>query len=133
MGVGSEDAMLENHSGGSPKASNVNRAILIGHLTQDPLLRELPSGSSACAFQILCRTYGWDPFTKQMRPRECVIEVNMVGAPSENATAALAKGKRVALDGSLEWFSRCTLDEEQRQVLGIAAHTVTFLHDQPST
>ena len=42
--------------------SSINRVVLVGRLTEDPELRELPSGRSVCDLRVACN---WQP----ARPR----------------------------------------------------------------
>jgi single-strand DNA-binding protein len=106
--------------------ASLNRVTLIGNLTHDPELRELPSGSTVCHIRVACngrrRTLegGYDT-----KPN--YFDVSVFGAPGESVHRYLQKGRPVAIDGRLEWSEWETADGQRRQSVTIVASDVQFL------
>ncbi len=110
--------------------SNINRVVLVGRLTQDPELRELPSGGSVCNLRLACNGIRRDPDGGyQERPH--YFDVGTFGVQAENITRYLRKGSRVAVDGRLEWREWETADQQRRQAVSVVAESVQFL-DSPA-
>jgi single-strand DNA-binding protein len=107
----------------------INRVVLVGRLTQDPELRALPSGVSVCSLRIACSSARRDAGGEyQEKPN--FFDVNVYGTPAENVNSYTRKGRRVAIDGRLEWREWETPDQQKRQAVRIVADTVMFL-DSP--
>ncbi len=111
--------------------ASLNRVTLIGNLTHDPELRELPSGGSVCHIRVACngrrRTLegGYDT-----KPN--YFDVSVFGAPGESVHRYLQKGRPVAIDGRLEWSEWETADGQRRQSVTIVASDVQFLRGADS-
>jgi single-strand DNA-binding protein len=110
--------------------SNINRVVLVGRLTQDPELRELPSGNSVSNLRIACNSNRRDP-EGGYRERANYFDVATFGAQAENISRYLRKGARVAIDGRLEWREWETAEQQRRQAVSVVAESVQFL-DKPS-
>ncbi len=108
---------------------SINRVVLVGRLTRDPELRALPSGTSVCALRIACNSIRRDAegaFTE--RPN--YFDVSVFGASADAVSRYVSRGRRVAIDGRLEWREWETAEQERRQAVSIVADTVQFL-DSP--
>lgn len=75
---------------------SVNRCICTGRLTRDPLLQELPTGSTVCELRVAVDSMGRGGETG-------FIDVRVYGKPGEAAAEQLAKGWLIAVDGRLEF------------------------------
>lgn len=75
---------------------SVNRFICTGNLTKDPLVRELPSGSSVCELRVAVDGMGG-------LEEPGFITVSVFGKPGEAAARYLSKGWLVAVDGRLQF------------------------------
>ena len=84
-------------------ASNINRVIITGNLTADPELRSLPSGTSVCKLRVACNTRRKDGASGEWVDKPNYFDVTVWGAQGENCARYLSKGRRVAIDGRLEW------------------------------
>lgn len=110
--------------------SNINRVVLIGRLTHDPELRGLPSGTVVCSLRIACNTSRkTDEGNYEDRPN--YFNVSIFGARGESVSRYMSKGRRIAVDGHLEWREWETAEGTRRQAVEIVAETVQFL-DGPS-
>jgi single-strand DNA-binding protein len=110
--------------------SNINRVVLVGRLTQDPELRELPSGRSVCNLRLACNGSRRDlDGTYHERPQ--FFDVATFGAQAVNVSRYQRKGSRVAIDGRLEWREWETADQQRRQAVSVVAESIEFL-DRPT-
>ncbi len=75
---------------------SVNRFICTGNLTKDPVVRELPSGSSVCELRVAVDGMGG-------LEEPGFITVSVFGKPGEAAARYLTKGWLVAVDGRLQF------------------------------
>ena len=104
----------------------INRVVLIGRLTRDPELRALPSGTSVCGLRIACNSFRRDP-NGEPTERPNYFDVSVFGAAGESVANYMRRGRRVAIDGRLEWREWETADQQKRQAVSIVADTVQFL------
>jgi single-strand DNA-binding protein len=106
--------------------SSINRVVLIGRLTSDPELRALPSGSTVCGLRIACNAtrknsdgeYGEKPN---------FFSVSVFGPAGESVHRYMSRGRRVAIDGRLDWREWETSEGTKRQTVDIVAESVQFL------
>ena len=77
----------------------INKVILMGRLTQNPELRQLPSGSNTCRF-----TVAVDRGTNQSTNERMTdfITVNAWDKNAEFASRYLSKGRLVLVEGNLK-------------------------------
>jgi single-strand DNA-binding protein len=108
----------------------INRVVLVGRLTRDPELRALPSGVSVCRLRIACSSARRDA-RGEYKEKPNFFDVNVYGASAESVNNYTSKGRRVAIDGRLEWREWETPEQQKRQAVRIVAETVMFLesHD----
>jgi single-strand DNA-binding protein len=106
--------------------ASLNRITLVGNLTQDPELHELPSGGQVCRLRVACngRRRNADG---GYEPRPNYFDVSVFGARGETVHRYLRKGSPVALDGRLEWRAWESAEGERRQAVTIVASEVQFL------
>ena len=114
---------------------NINRVVMTAHLTKDPELRSLPSGSSVCELRIACNTRRKNNATGEWEDKPNFFNVKVWGAQGENAARYLSKGRPIAIDGRLEWREWEAQDGTKRQAVEIIADSVQFLgsRDQAAT
>jgi single-strand DNA-binding protein len=106
--------------------SSLNRVVLIGRLTQDPELRELPSGQSVCNLRVACNGNRRDP-EGGYSERPNYFDVATFGAQADNVSRYTCKGSRIAIDGRLAWREWETADQQKRQAVRVVAESVQFL------
>jgi single-strand DNA-binding protein len=115
----------------TPKESNmsyasINRVVLIGRLTKDPELHELPSGQSVCDLRIACNGIRRDA-DGEYRERPHFFDVGAFGGLAENVARYMHKGSLVAIDGRLDWREWETAEQQKRQTVRVVAENVQFL------
>jgi single-strand DNA-binding protein len=108
-------------------AQNINRVIVTGNLTADPVLNSLPSGTSVCDLRIAVNGRRKDNDTGQWADKPNYFNVKVWGTQGENAHRYLSKGRPVAVDGRLDWREWTDRDGNKRQTVDIIADTVQFL------
>lgn len=103
----------------------MNLAILIGRLTKDPELRYIPSsGKAVTSFSIAVDR----PFTgKDGQKQTDFFNIQVWGKMAENCANYLAKGRLVAVRGSIQNRTYETATGEKRYVTEIQAENVQFL------
>lgn len=107
--------------------ASYNRTILMGHLTRDPEIKYLTSGSPVGNFSLAVNERYKD---KQGEQREDVafIECEVWGTQAENCGKYLEKGQAVLVEGKLKQESWEDKDSgKKRSKLKVVAHRVQFL------
>jgi single-strand DNA-binding protein len=113
-------------------ATNINRVVMTGNLTQDPQLRTLPSGTAVCDLRIACNTRRRDPDSDEYVDQPNYFNITAWGPQAETAARYLVKGRPVAIDGRLAWREWEAPDGTKRQAVSIIADSVQFLgHRDP--
>ena len=105
--------------------TNINRVVLTGNLTRDPVLRETSSGIPVCGLRIASNTRR-KTSSGEWVEKPNYLSVTVWGARGENCNRFLAKGRAVAIDGRLEW-REWTHDDAKREAVEIVADAVHFL------
>ena len=108
--------------------ANINRVIITGNLTSDPELlqpAERHVGLQAAASP--CNRRHKDSASGEWVDKPNYFDVTVWGAQGENCANYLSKGRRVAVDGRLEWREWESQDGSKRQAVEIVADTVQFL------
>lgn len=106
-------------------ARSFNQTILMGNLTRDPDLRQIPSGQSVCSFSLaLNRSYK----NKEGEWTEATDFVDVVawGPLGERVAQYVTKGRPVLVSGRLQ-SRQWEQDGNKRSKLEVVANDVTFL------
>ncbi len=106
--------------------SNINRVILIGRLTSDPELRALPSGLTVCNLRLACNG-SRKGLEGEYIEKPNFFNVSVFGATGETIHRYMSRGRRIAVDGRLNWSEWETPEGGKRQAVEIVAETVQFL------
>ena len=106
-------------------ARSFNQVTLMGNLTRDPDLRQIPSGQSVCSFSLaLNRSYkgsdgNWQEATDY-------VDIVAWGPLGERVAQYVTKGRPVLVSGRLQSQS-WEKDGQKRTKLEVVANDVTFL------
>jgi len=108
-------------------AANINRVVLVGNLTRDPELKNLPSGTNVCSLRIAVNSRRKDESgTWVDKPN--YFSVSVFGNQAESCSQYLSKGRPVAIDGRLDWREWEAKDGSgKRETVEIVAESVQFL------
>jgi single-strand DNA-binding protein len=96
----------------STSAPAVNSVTLVGHLTADPVLRELPDGRAVCDMRLA---------VNDQRDQPLFIDVTTFGAAAAACEKYLAKGRQIAVTGRLiyrEWQAPDGTRRSKHAVIG---------------
>jgi single-strand DNA-binding protein len=107
-------------------AGDINRVTLVGRLTRDPELRTLPSGSSVLQLGLAVNGRQRDD-AGNWTDKPNFFDVKVFGNQAEMLAQHLAKGRRVGVDGRLDWSSWEAQDGSKRSKVEVIANTVQFL------
>jgi single-strand DNA-binding protein len=101
-----------------------NKVIVMGNLTKDPVLRQIPSGASVCDLAVASnRVYA---VNGEKREQTLFIDVVVWNKQGEACAQYLSKGRPVLIEGRLEMES-WEKDGQKRSKHVITAERVQFL------
>jgi single-strand DNA-binding protein len=106
-------------------ARSFNQVILMGNLTRDPEVRQIPSGQSVCSFSLaLNRSYkGADG---EWQEATDYVDVVAWGPLGERVAQYMTKGSRCLVQGRIQSRS-WEQDGQKRSKVEVNAQDVTFL------
>lgn len=104
---------------------NLNKVFIIGNLTRDPELRNLPSGTAVASFGVATNRV-WK--NQQGEKQEDVQFHNIVvfGRQAELANQYLAKGRMVFIEGRIQTRNWNAEDGTKRNRTEIVAERIQF-------
>jgi single-strand DNA-binding protein len=106
--------------------SDINRVTLVGRLTRDPELRTLPSGTSVLNLGLAVNGRQKDQSGNWI-DKPNFFDIKVFGGQAEMLANHLAKGRRVGVDGRLDWSSWEGQDGQKRSKVEVVAQSVQFL------
>jgi single-strand DNA-binding protein len=106
--------------------ADLNRVTLVGRLTRDPELRHTAGGNAVCTIRlaVTSRARGDDG---NWTDRPNYFDVTVFGRQAETATSYLTKGRRIGVDGRLQWREWETQDGGKRSTVEVVANDIFFL------
>lgn len=107
-------------------AGDINRVTLVGRLTRDPELKHLPSGSAVLELGLAVNGRKQDA-SGQWVDKPNFFDVKVFGNQAEMLSQHLAKGRRIGVDGRLDWSSWESQDGGKRSKVEVIAQSVQFL------
>lgn len=113
-------------------AKSINQVTIMGNLTRDPEIKQLPSGQSVTNFSLaLNRSY--KDQNDQWQEAVSYVDVAAWGKLAEQSFDALSRGKRALVQGRLE--SRQWKNAEGKPVnkLELVATDITFVPQEQKT
>jgi single-strand DNA-binding protein len=107
-------------------AGDINRVTIVGRLTRDPELQYLQSGTAVLRLGVAVNGRQKDAAGNWV-DKPNFFDVKVFGAQAEMLNNHLAKGRRVGVDGRLDWSSWEAPDGSKRSKVEIVAQSVQFL------
>ena len=107
-------------------AADLNRVTLVGRLTRDPELRHTAGGDGIASLRLACSSRGKDD-SGQWTDKPNYFDVTVFGRQAESVAQYLGKGRRVGVDGRLQWREWDAQDGSRRQAVEVVAQDVFFL------
>jgi len=104
-----------------------NKVFLIGNLTRDPEMRQLPSGQSICRLGIATNRQFKNKQTGAVTQEVCFIDVDVWGAQAESCRQFLQKGKQVLIEGRIKYDQWKDQSGQNKSKHSIVADSVQFL------
>lgn len=104
-----------------------NRIIMMGNLTRDPELRQLPSGQSVCRLGLAANRSYKNRQTGDMVEEVCFVDVDVWGAQADSCHQYLAKGRPVLVEGRLKLDNWQDQEGHNRSKHSIVADRVVFM------
>jgi single-strand DNA-binding protein len=108
-------------------AGNINRVIITGNLTKDPVAGSIPNSQvTVCTLRVAVNgrrrnaSGDWEDAPNY-------FDVTVFGQQGDNCAKYLKKGRGVAVDGRLRWREWTNNDGQKRQAVDIIADSVQFL------
>lgn len=80
---------------------NVNKAIVVGNITQDPELKALPSGTAVCNFSIATNEHYKDKNGEKQSDTE-FHNIVAFGNLAENIAKYMGKGSQIYVEGKIQ-------------------------------
>lgn len=110
----------------------MNSVVLIGRLVADPILRFVPGSGQAVVNFTMAIDKGLTREKKQQfeaegRPTADFVRITVWGKQAENCSQYLAKGRMVAIQGSIQTSKYKTAEGETRYQTEVLASRVEFL------
>ncbi|MEI7899649.1 MAG: single-stranded DNA-binding protein [bacterium] len=106
--------------------ASFNKVILMGNLTRDPELKQIPSGSKVAELR-LAVSETWRDKNGQSKEVTCFVDVVAWEKLAELCQQYLAKGRSVLVEGRLQMDEWKNQQGEPRSKLRVRADTVKFL------
>jgi single-strand DNA-binding protein len=107
-------------------AGDINRVTIVGRLTRDPELRHLPSGTAVLQLGVAVNGRQKDEAGNWI-DKPNFFDVKVFGNQADTLNTHLSKGRRIGVDGRLDWSSWEAQDGSKRSKVEIVAQSVQFL------
>ncbi|MBI3818609.1 MAG: single-stranded DNA-binding protein [Planctomycetes bacterium] len=107
--------------------ASLNKVLLIGNLTRDPELRQIPSGQSVCKLG-LATNRKYKAQTGEMREEVTFVDVTVWGTRGETVARFFKKGEPIFIEGRLvleEWTDKTS--GQKRTRLSVTADDWQFV------
>jgi single-strand DNA-binding protein len=113
-------------------AGDINRVTIVGRLTRDPELAHLPSGTAVLKLGVAVNGRQKDEGGNWI-DKPNFFDVKVFGNQADALNNHLSKGRRVGVDGRLDWSSWEAQDGTKRSKVEIVAQSVQFLDSRGDT
>lgn len=107
-------------------AGDINHVVVVGRLTRDPELRHLASGNPVLQLGLAVNGRQRDEAGNWV-DKPNFFDVKVFGNQAEMLSQHLSKGRRIGVDGRLDWSSWEAQDGTKRSKVEIVAQSVQFL------
>ena len=107
-------------------AGDINTVVLVGRLTRDPELKHLPSGTAVLEMGLAVNGRRQDEGGNWV-DKPNFFDVKVFGNQAESLSRNLVKGRRIGVDGRLDWSSWEAQDGSKRSKVEVIAQSVQFL------
>jgi single-strand DNA-binding protein len=109
-----------------------NRVIIAGHMTRDPELAFLPSGTSVCKFGLAINRK-WRDKDGNQKEEVCFVDVSAFGKTGETINKYFQKGKAILVEGRLHYQEWTSKEGQRRSKLEVVADGFSFIESGGSS
>ena len=109
--------------------ASYNIIILMGHLTRDPQLKYLPSGTPVCDIGLAVNR-AWRDADGNEQQEVLFVDCSAFGKSAENINAHFQKGRPIHLEGRLK-FEQWDQDGERRTKHRVIIEQFQFVDKKP--
>ena len=109
--------------------ASFNRIIIVGNLTRDPDLKQLPSGQSVCRLGLASNRQMKNKQTGMAMQEVCYVDIDVWGAQADSCHKYLQKGRAVLVEGRLKFDSWKDADGATKSKHSVVAERVVFLNN----
>jgi single-strand DNA-binding protein len=106
-------------------AGDINHVVLVGRLTRDPELAHTSGGTPVLRLGLAVNGRQKDELGNWV-DKPNFFDVKVFGGQAEMLSQHLAKGRRIGVDGRLDWSS-WESEGQKRSKVEVVAQTVQFL------
>ena len=111
----------------------MNKVILLGNLTRDPELKNLPNGNSKVANFGLAMNERWnDAQSGEQRETVCFVEVEAWNRQAEIIDEYFKKGSQILVEGNLKFDQWQAEDGTNRNRLSVRLQRFEFVGPNPN-
>ena len=103
-----------------------NHVVMMGNLTRDPEIRQLPSGVTKTSLGLASSEVFKNKSGEQVE-KTCFVEIETWGRQAEVCAQYLSKGAAVLVEGRLQFDRWETEDGQTRSKLRVRADRVQFI------
>lgn len=114
----------------SGKMKGFNRVVLVGNLTRDPQVRELPSGIKVADLG-LAASESYKKKDGETGERTCFVDLVAWAGLAEACGKCLRKGSPILVEGKLQYERWETSDGQKRNKIRVRADQIKFLGKPP--
>jgi len=111
--------------------ASMNKVFLMGNLTRDPELRQMPGGMAFCSFGMAINRQ-FQSARGETREETCFVDIETWGRTAEIVAQYMRKGRPIFVEGRLrfdQWDDRET--GKKRNRLTVRAERVQFVDSNP--
>jgi single-strand DNA-binding protein len=105
---------------------NLNKVLLMGHLTRDVEMRALPSGMAVAAFGLAVNRR-WKNQQGEQQEETTFVDIEAFGKPAETMSQYLRKGSGVFIEGRLRLDQWEDKDGGKRSKLKVVVDSFQFI------
>lgn len=105
---------------------SINKVIVSGNLTRDAELKSLPSGTDVLEFGIAVNERRKNNQTGEWEDSPNFFDCSLFGKRAEGLSRYMVKGRKVALEGKLQW-RQWERDGEKRSKVSIVVNEVDLM------
>ena len=110
---------------------NLNKVLLMGNLTRDIEMRNLPSGMAVAAFGLAVNRK-WKNQQGEQQEEVTFIDLEAFGKPAEVMNQFLRKGSGVFIEGRLQLDQWTDKEGNKRQKMKVVVNEFQFIDGKPA-